>query len=64
MNFASRAALARVPPQRGRHPLDPVALPNSDPKAPTAYIALGELGEVKLKPAPPISIARTSASCR
>src|SRR5215510_10163665 len=27
----------------------PVALPNSDPKAPTAYIALGELGEVKLE---------------
>jgi cobalt-zinc-cadmium resistance protein CzcA len=27
----------------------PVALPNSDPKAPTAYIALSELGEVKLE---------------
>jgi heavy metal efflux system protein len=27
----------------------PVALPNSDPKAPTAYIALGELGDVKLE---------------
>jgi heavy metal efflux system protein len=27
----------------------PVALPNSDPKAPTAYIALGELGEVRLE---------------
>jgi cobalt-zinc-cadmium resistance protein CzcA len=27
----------------------PVALPSSDPKAPTAYIALGELGEVKLE---------------
>jgi cobalt-zinc-cadmium resistance protein CzcA len=27
----------------------PVALPNSDPKAPTAYIALGELGQVKLE---------------
>jgi len=27
----------------------PVALPNSDPKAPTAYIALGDLGEVKLE---------------
>jgi cobalt-zinc-cadmium resistance protein CzcA len=27
----------------------PVALPNTDPKAPTAYIALGELGEVKLE---------------
>src|SRR5437588_1888648 len=27
----------------------PVALPNSDPKAPTAYIALGDLGDVKLE---------------
>jgi heavy metal efflux system protein len=27
----------------------PVALPNNDPKAPTAYIALGALGEVKLE---------------
>jgi cobalt-zinc-cadmium resistance protein CzcA len=27
----------------------PVALPNSDPKSPTAYIALGELGEVRLE---------------
>ena len=27
----------------------PVALPNNDPKAPTAYIALGDLGEVKLE---------------
>jgi heavy metal efflux system protein len=27
----------------------PVALPNSDPKAPTAYIALGELGDVRLE---------------
>jgi cobalt-zinc-cadmium resistance protein CzcA len=27
----------------------PVALPSSDPKAPTAYIALGDLGEVKLE---------------
>src|SRR5436305_1568256 len=27
----------------------PVALPNSDPKAPPAYIALGELGEVRLE---------------
>jgi cobalt-zinc-cadmium resistance protein CzcA len=26
----------------------PVALPNSDPKSPTAYIALSDLGEVKL----------------
>ena len=27
----------------------PVALPNNDPKAPTAYIALGDLGEVKVE---------------
>jgi cobalt-zinc-cadmium resistance protein CzcA len=27
----------------------PVALPSSDPKAPTAYIALGDLGEVKME---------------
>jgi heavy metal efflux system protein len=27
----------------------PVALPNNDPKGPTAYIALGELGEVRLE---------------
>src|SRR5437868_1668101 len=27
----------------------PVALPSNDPKAPTAYIALGDLGEVKLE---------------
>ena len=27
----------------------PVALPNTDPKAPTAYIALGDLGDVKLE---------------
>jgi cobalt-zinc-cadmium resistance protein CzcA len=27
----------------------PVALPNNDPKSPTAYIALGDLGEVKLE---------------
>ena len=27
----------------------PVALPNNDPKSPTAYIALGELGEVRLE---------------
>jgi cobalt-zinc-cadmium resistance protein CzcA len=27
----------------------PVALPNPDPKAPTAYISLGDLGEVKLE---------------
>jgi cobalt-zinc-cadmium resistance protein CzcA len=27
----------------------PVALPNNDPKVPIAYIALGELGEVKLE---------------
>src|SRR3954453_1167416 len=27
----------------------PVALPNSDPKTPTAYIALGDLGEVRME---------------
>jgi cobalt-zinc-cadmium resistance protein CzcA len=27
----------------------PVALPNNDPKSPTAYIALGDLGEVRLE---------------
>jgi cobalt-zinc-cadmium resistance protein CzcA len=27
----------------------PVALPNTDPKSPTAYIALGDLGEVRLE---------------
>jgi cobalt-zinc-cadmium resistance protein CzcA len=27
----------------------PVTLPNNDPKSPTAYIALGDLGEVKLE---------------
>jgi cobalt-zinc-cadmium resistance protein CzcA len=27
----------------------PVALPNNDPKSPTAYIALGDLGDVKLE---------------
>ncbi len=27
----------------------PVALPNSDPKAPTTYVALSDLGEVKLE---------------
>jgi cobalt-zinc-cadmium resistance protein CzcA len=27
----------------------PVALPRSDPKSPTAYIALGDLGEIKLE---------------
>ena len=27
----------------------PVALPNGDPKSPTAYISLGDLGEVKLE---------------
>jgi cobalt-zinc-cadmium resistance protein CzcA len=29
----------------------PIALPNSDPSQPTAYIPLGDLGEVKLEPA-------------
>jgi heavy metal efflux system protein len=50
MNFALTVRLA---PEYRRN-VDairsiPVALPNSDPKAPTAYIALGELGEVKLE---------------
>jgi len=49
MNFALTVRLA---PEYRRN-VDairsiPVALPNNDPKAPTAYIALGELGEVKL----------------
>ena len=50
MNFALTVRLA--PEYRGN--VDairsiPVALPNSDPKAPPAYIALGDLGEVKLE---------------
>ncbi|MFL4969091.1 MAG: efflux RND transporter permease subunit, partial [Xanthobacteraceae bacterium] len=50
MNFALTVRLA--PEYRGN--VDairsiPVALPNNDPKAPTAYIALGDLGEVKLE---------------
>ena len=50
MNFALTVRLA---PEYRRN-VDairsiPVALPNSDPKAPTAYIALGDLGEVKLE---------------
>jgi len=50
MNFALTVRLA----EEYRRNIDairsiPVALPNSDPKAPTAYIALGELGEVKLE---------------
>jgi cobalt-zinc-cadmium resistance protein CzcA len=49
MNFALTVRLA---PEYRRN-VDairsiPVALPNSDPKAPTAYIALSDLGEVKL----------------
>ena len=49
MNFALTVRLA---PEYRRN-VDairaiPVALPNADPKAPTAYIALGDLGEVKL----------------
>src|SRR2546421_12975443 len=50
MNFALTVRLA--PEYRGN--VDairsiPVALPNNDPKGPTAYIALGDLGEVKLE---------------
>src|SRR5262249_35098763 len=50
MNFALTVRLA--PEYRGN--VDairsiPVALPNSDAKSPTAYIALGDLGEVKLE---------------
>jgi cobalt-zinc-cadmium resistance protein CzcA len=50
MNFALTVRLA----EEYRRNVDairsiPVALPNSDPKAPTAYIALGELGDVRLE---------------
>ena len=50
MNFALTVRLA----PEYRRSVDairaiPVALPNNDPKAPTAYIALGDLGEVKLE---------------
>ena len=50
MNFALTVRLA----PEYRHNVDairsiPVALPNNDPKTPTAYIALGDLGEVKLE---------------
>src|SRR5207344_1189067 len=50
MNFPLTVRLA----QQYRDNIDairsvPVALPNSDPKSPTAYIALGDLGEVKLE---------------
>src|SRR6266478_2072214 len=50
MNFALTVRLAR----EYRRNVDairsvPVALPNNDPKAPTAYIALGDVGEVKLE---------------
>ena len=50
MNFALTVRLA---PEYRRN-VDairsiPVALPNNDPKSPTAYIALGDLGEVKLE---------------
>lgn len=50
MNFALTVRLA---PEYRRN-VDairsvPVALPNNDPKTPTAYIALGDLGEVKLE---------------
>src|SRR5262245_13312109 len=50
MNFALTVRLA---PEYRRN-VDairsvPVALPNNDPKTPTAYIGLGDLGEVKLE---------------
>ena len=50
MNFALTVRLA----PEYRRSVDairtiPVALPNNDPKAPTAYIALGDLGEVRLE---------------
>jgi heavy metal efflux system protein len=50
MNFALTVRLAEEYRRNvGAIRSIPVALPNSDPKAPTAYIALGELGEVKLE---------------
>jgi cobalt-zinc-cadmium resistance protein CzcA len=50
MNFALTVRLAR----EYRRNVDairsiPVAVPSNDPKTPTAYIALGDLGEVKLE---------------
>jgi heavy metal efflux system protein len=50
MNFPLTVRLA----QQFRDNIDairsvPVALPNSDPKAPTAYIALGDVAEVRLE---------------
>src|SRR3954451_4569612 len=50
MNFALTVRLA----PEYRRSIDairsiPVALPNNDPKAPTAYIALSDLGEIKLE---------------
>ena len=67
MNFALTVRLA---PEYRRN-VDairsiPVALPNSDPKAPTAYIALGDLGEVKLEIRRRLHLPREqrSASCR
>jgi cobalt-zinc-cadmium resistance protein CzcA len=50
MNFALTVRLA--PEYRGNPDAIrsiPVALPSNDPKQPTAYIALGELGEVRLE---------------
>jgi heavy metal efflux system protein len=50
MNFALTVRLAEEYRRNiGAIRSIPVALPNSDPKAPTAYIALGELGDVKLE---------------
>src|SRR5262249_41621069 len=47
-------ALTARSPRKSRRNVDairsiPVALPNNDPKSPTAYIALGDLGEVRLE---------------
>src|SRR5215813_13250135 len=50
MNFALTVRLAEEYRRNvGAIRSVPVALPNSDPKAPTAYIALGELGDVRLE---------------
>src|SRR4029077_14518495 len=50
MNFALTVRLA---PEYRRNVESiraiPVALPSNDPKSPTAYISLGDLGEVKLE---------------
>ena len=43
------AAGAASTAQRRGHPRDSGALPNADPKAPTAYIALRDVGDIKLE---------------